>query len=160
MAYKFIENAEKSDLEKSTISKENGEDASKITGSPDDKRNRHKSNECKHSINFDEDLMKSNLSRKTKSQENMFLDSQGSDQGTCLVNMYNNATTPREGAQPHRTPHYSLLWQRSFSCPVMGVDRLDIVGDGLDDLIVVTQKGVHIVQVGQVFSRIQSSRYM
>lgn len=29
----------------------------------------------------------------------------------------------------------------------MGVDRLDIVGDGLDDLIVVTQKGVHIVQV-------------
>ncbi|XP_022333835.2 KICSTOR complex protein kaptin-like [Crassostrea virginica] len=146
LAYKFIENAEKSKLEKSTISEENGEDASKITSSPDDKRNRHKSNECKHSLNFDEDLIKSNLSRKTKSQENMFLDSQGSDQGTCLVNMYNNATTLREGAQPHWTPHYSLLWQRSFSCPVMGVDRLDIVGDGLDDLIVVTQKGVHIVQ--------------
>lgn len=29
----------------------------------------------------------------------------------------------------------------------MGVDRFDIVGDGLDDFIVVIQKGVYIVQV-------------
>lgn len=107
----------------------------------DDSRNRHKSNECKHSIDFDEDFMKTNLSRKTKSQENISTDSQTCD-STCLVNMYDNAACMHV-----QQAKYNLLWQKSFSCPVIGVDRLDIVGDGLDDLIVVTLKGIHIVQV-------------
>jgi hypothetical protein len=133
LAYKFVDSSEE-------YRKDGGETV-KPTDSVDDSRNRHKSNECKHSLDFDEDLMKTNLSRKTKSQENIYSDSQ-SCEGTCLVNMYDNATyTPIPQAK------YSLLWQKSFSCPVIGVDRLDIVGDGLDDLIVVTLKGIHIVQV-------------
>ncbi|XP_062614480.1 KICSTOR complex protein kaptin-like [Saccostrea cucullata] len=135
LAYKFVDfNEESKQLE------ENYDQISKTTDSLDDTRNRHKSSECNHSNNFDEDLTKANLSRKTKSQENISTDSQCCE-NTCLVNMYNNATYP----SPHQAG-YQLLWQRSFSCPVMGVDRLDIVGDGLDDLIVVTLKGVHIVQ--------------
>ena len=42
---------------------------------------------------------------------------------------------------------FHLLWQRSFPCPVMGIDSLDITGDGIEELIVVTLKGLHILQV-------------
>lgn len=136
MAYKFVDSSENIKQ-----AEENSDEISKSTNLTDDTRNRHKSNECKHSYNFDEDLTRSNLSRKTKSQENVSVECP-SCENTCLVHMYDNACP----SGPHQA-HYSLLWQRSFSCPVMGVDRLDIVGDGLDDLIVVTQKGVHIVQV-------------
>lgn len=135
LAYKFVDSSENIKQ-----AEENSDEISKSTNLTDDTRNRHKSNECKHSYNFDEDLTRSNLSRKTKSQENVSVECP-SCESTCLVHMYDNACP----SGPHQA-HYSLLWQRSFSCPVMGVDRLDIVGDGLDDLIVVTQKGVHIVQ--------------
>ncbi|KAK3597342.1 hypothetical protein CHS0354_034585 [Potamilus streckersoni] len=39
-----------------------------------------------------------------------------------------------------------LLWQRSFAYPVIGINKLDIMGDGMEDLIVVTLKGVHVLQ--------------
>ncbi|XP_056020542.1 KICSTOR complex protein kaptin-like [Ostrea edulis] len=132
LAYKFVDSSEES--------KTHDGQTIKTTDSVDDSRNRHKSNECKHSIDFDEDFMKTNLSRKTKSQENISTDSQTCD-STCLVNMYDNAACMHV-----QQAKYNLLWQKSFSCPVIGVDRLDIVGDGLDDLIVVTLKGIHIVQ--------------
>ncbi|XP_069118014.1 KICSTOR complex protein kaptin-like isoform X1 [Argopecten irradians] len=41
---------------------------------------------------------------------------------------------------------YKLLWQRSFASPVVGVDRVDIMGDGMDDMVVVTLRGVHVIQ--------------
>ncbi|KAH3856907.1 hypothetical protein DPMN_099502 [Dreissena polymorpha] len=39
-----------------------------------------------------------------------------------------------------------LLWQRSFPYPVMGINCLDIMGDGMEDLVIVTLKGLHILQ--------------
>ncbi|XP_041351176.1 KICSTOR complex protein kaptin-like [Gigantopelta aegis] len=45
-----------------------------------------------------------------------------------------------------RSTGFHLLWQRSFPCPVMGIDSLDITGDGIEELIVVTLKGLHILQ--------------
>lgn len=39
-----------------------------------------------------------------------------------------------------------LLWQRSFPCPVMGINHLDIMGDGMEDLVIITLKGLHILQ--------------
>ena len=41
----------------------------------------------------------------------------------------------------------SLVWQRSFAYPVIGMNRLDIMDDGMEDFIVVTLKGIHILQV-------------
>ncbi|ESO86527.1 hypothetical protein LOTGIDRAFT_129002 [Lottia gigantea] len=41
---------------------------------------------------------------------------------------------------------YELLWTRSFAFPVTGLDSLDIMGDGMKDLCVVTLKGLHILQ--------------
>ena len=41
---------------------------------------------------------------------------------------------------------YQLLWHRSFAAPVMSVDHADVMGDGMDDLIVLTLKGLHILQ--------------
>ena len=46
------------------------------------------------------------------------------------------------------TVECKLLWQRSFACPVIGINRLDIMGDGMEDLVIVTLKGIHILQVG------------
>ncbi|XP_064602889.1 KICSTOR complex protein kaptin-like isoform X2 [Liolophura sinensis] len=42
--------------------------------------------------------------------------------------------------------HYKLLWKRSFAYPVLALDHADIMGDGLEDLAVVTLKGLHILQ--------------
>lgn len=41
---------------------------------------------------------------------------------------------------------YQLLWRRSFSAPVMAVEHADVMGDGMNDLIVLTLKGLHILQ--------------
>nr|KAG5688364.1 hypothetical protein BaRGS_032932 [Batillaria attramentaria] len=51
-------------------------------------------------------------------------------------------------------PHYELLWQRSFACPVMRLDCADMMGDGVENLIVLTLLGLHIMQpdLGEVSS--------
>ncbi|CAI9733716.1 Hypothetical predicted protein [Octopus vulgaris] len=41
---------------------------------------------------------------------------------------------------------YQLLWHRSFASPVVAVEHADVMGDGMDDLIVLTLKGLHILQ--------------
>ncbi|KAK2147346.1 hypothetical protein LSH36_557g00086 [Paralvinella palmiformis] len=41
---------------------------------------------------------------------------------------------------------FKLEWQRTFPDPVLAMDVLDITGDGLNEIIVVSQKGVHILQ--------------
>ena len=45
-------------------------------------------------------------------------------------------------------PHYKLLWQRSFPCPLMALDSAEMMGDGLENLVVLTSHGLHIMQVG------------
>lgn len=42
---------------------------------------------------------------------------------------------------------WSLAWQRSFSHPVLAVDYCDVTGDGVRELVALTTRGVHILQV-------------
>ncbi|CAB4424908.1 unnamed protein product [Rhizophagus irregularis] len=41
---------------------------------------------------------------------------------------------------------YQLLWQRSFTHPIYRITSLDLNEDGIEELIVATQYGVHILQ--------------
>jgi hypothetical protein len=42
---------------------------------------------------------------------------------------------------------FCLLWRRSFSSPLLAMAHVDLTGDGLQELAVVSLKGVHILQV-------------
>lgn len=41
---------------------------------------------------------------------------------------------------------FRLLWQRSFPSPLLAMAHVDLTGDGLQELAVVSLKGVHILQ--------------
>ena len=41
---------------------------------------------------------------------------------------------------------FQLHWKHSFSDPLFAIDSLDLIGDGLEELIVLTQSGVHVLQ--------------
>ncbi|XP_038623136.1 KICSTOR complex protein kaptin isoform X2 [Tachyglossus aculeatus] len=41
---------------------------------------------------------------------------------------------------------FRLLWQRSFPSPLLAMEHLDLTGDGLRELAVVSLKGLHILQ--------------
>lgn len=43
---------------------------------------------------------------------------------------------------------FELQWRRSFKSPLLSVTYLDLTGDGLRELAVLTLKGLHILQVG------------
>ena len=42
---------------------------------------------------------------------------------------------------------FELAWQRSLADPVLALDVLDITGDGLEEIVIVSLKGLHILQV-------------
>ncbi|KAI9258231.1 hypothetical protein BDA99DRAFT_515634 [Phascolomyces articulosus] len=44
------------------------------------------------------------------------------------------------------TQDYNILWQRQFAYPIYRISHLDLNLDGLDELIVTTMYGVHILQ--------------
>lgn len=43
--------------------------------------------------------------------------------------------------------NYYLKWQRSLPDPIMGLRYLDVTGDGLRELAVLSLRGVHVLQV-------------
>ncbi|XP_044226464.1 KICSTOR complex protein kaptin [Thunnus albacares] len=45
-----------------------------------------------------------------------------------------------------RDGHFQLLWRRSFKSPLLSIIYLDLTGDGLRELAVLTLKGLHILQ--------------
>ncbi|GAB1291592.1 KICSTOR complex protein kaptin [Apodemus speciosus] len=49
-------------------------------------------------------------------------------------------------ALPGAARGFRLLWRRSFSSPLLAVAHVDLTGDGLRELAVVSLKGVHILQ--------------
>lgn len=51
---------------------------------------------------------------------------------------------------PESERGFRLLWQRSFSSPLLAMAHVDLTGDGLRELAVVSLKGVHILQVAGV----------
>jgi hypothetical protein len=107
-------------------------------------------------------MPKCEATRRVKSQENLSA-SVGSD--TDYVPLSSSKDTvilkPQLLSSVKSTPttstgvsgtSFRLLWQRSFPCPVMGINHLDIMGDGMEDLVIVTLKGLHILQVIVYFS--------
>ncbi|XP_061104139.1 KICSTOR complex protein kaptin isoform X2 [Conger conger] len=42
--------------------------------------------------------------------------------------------------------HFQLLWRRSFKSPLLSITYLDLTGDGLRELAILTLKGLHILQ--------------
>nr|XP_003464748.1 KICSTOR complex protein kaptin [Cavia porcellus] len=51
-----------------------------------------------------------------------------------------------EPGRPEAEHGFRLLWQRSFSSPLLAMAHVDLTGDGLQELAVVSLKGVHILQ--------------
>ncbi|XP_040833811.1 KICSTOR complex protein kaptin isoform X1 [Ochotona curzoniae] len=51
-----------------------------------------------------------------------------------------------ESGLPKAEQGFHLLWQRSFSSPLLAMAHVDLTGDGLRELAVVSLKGVHILQ--------------
>lgn len=51
---------------------------------------------------------------------------------------------PAEGGQDGQ---FQLQWTRSFKSPLLSIIYLDLTGDGLRELAVLTLKGLHILQV-------------
>ncbi|XP_032180245.1 KICSTOR complex protein kaptin isoform X4 [Mustela erminea] len=47
---------------------------------------------------------------------------------------------------PQAEHGFRLLWQRGFSSPLLAMAHVDLTGDGLQELAVVSLKGVHILQ--------------
>lgn len=43
-------------------------------------------------------------------------------------------------------PNYRLIWQRSFNYPLMGLQRAEMMGDGLENIAVLSLFGLHIMQ--------------
>lgn len=48
---------------------------------------------------------------------------------------------------PEASRGFRLLWRRSFASPLLAMAHVDLTGDGLRELAVVSLKGVHILQV-------------
>uniref|UniRef100_A0A8C5DHV2 KICSTOR complex protein kaptin-like n=1 Tax=Gouania willdenowi TaxID=441366 RepID=A0A8C5DHV2_GOUWI len=57
-----------------------------------------------------------------------------------LCYKYQHAGHDKEG-------HFNLQWRRSFKSPLLFIIYLDLTGDGLKELAVLTLKGLHILQV-------------
>lgn len=51
-----------------------------------------------------------------------------------------------ESGLPEAERGFHLLWQRDFSSPLLALAHVDLTGDGLRELAVVSLKGVHILQ--------------
>ncbi|XP_011825460.1 PREDICTED: kaptin [Mandrillus leucophaeus] len=51
-----------------------------------------------------------------------------------------------ESGLPEAQHGFCLLWQRGFSSPLLAMAHVDLTGDGLQELAVVSLKGVHILQ--------------
>uniref|UniRef100_A0A8C4Q449 Kaptin, actin binding protein n=1 Tax=Eptatretus burgeri TaxID=7764 RepID=A0A8C4Q449_EPTBU len=45
---------------------------------------------------------------------------------------------------------WKLAWSWTFHSPLLALASADVTGDGLDELIVVTTRGLHVLQVGRV----------
>lgn len=57
--------------------------------------------------------------------------------------------------QPAGSGQFQLQWRRSFKSPLLSVIYLDLTGDGLRELAVLTLKGLHILQVGRTVGRVR-----
>ncbi|KAH9512279.1 hypothetical protein Btru_041373 [Bulinus truncatus] len=136
-----------------------GEDKSIVDQEKIDSRRRHKSmaavfdnsdnirfdewNKTDESFHFDGGLKDAQMARLVRSQENLATPSPKSvlfntpDQLSLTNNTY---------VDMNDFPGYRLIWTKRFSDPVMSLAVGDVMGDGMLDLVVLTLKGLHILQ--------------
>ncbi|XP_005109877.1 KICSTOR complex protein kaptin [Aplysia californica] len=110
-----------------------------------DRHDRHKSDEV--SALLDASLVKDHqMARLVRSQEN--LASPRSVYFATPDHLVSSELSLPSGNLPELTeyPCYRLKWTKRFSDPVMGLTCDDVMGDGMLDLVVLTLKGLHIMQ--------------
>ncbi|KAI9282847.1 hypothetical protein BC943DRAFT_362376 [Umbelopsis sp. AD052] len=78
-------------------------------------------------------------------------------QNEIIIGTYGKQILIYKKASPNS---YFILWQRQFSYPIYRVVHLDINHDGLDELIVTTMYGVHILQPNLKMARAQLLRVL
>ncbi|GAB5591259.1 hypothetical protein Unana1_06159 [Umbelopsis nana] len=78
-------------------------------------------------------------------------------QNEIIIGTYGKQILIYKKAPPNS---YFILWQRQFSYPIYRMVHLDINNDGLDELIVTTMYGVHILQPNLKMARAQLLRVL
>uniref|UniRef100_A0A8C8IPX3 Kaptin n=1 Tax=Oncorhynchus tshawytscha TaxID=74940 RepID=A0A8C8IPX3_ONCTS len=70
-------------------------------------------------------------------------------QKELLLGTYGQELLCYKFQQPMRgtEEQFQLLWRRSFKSPLLSIIYLDLTGDGLRELAILTLKGLHILQV-------------
>jgi len=114
-----------------------------------DHHDRHKSDEL--SALLDASLKDSQMARLVRSQENLAIASPSSRSVYFATpdHMVSSELSLSNGNFPQLSteyPCYRLTSTKRFSDPVMGLACEDVMGDGMLDLVVLTLKGMHIMQ--------------
>lgn len=76
-------------------------------------------------------------------------DCDGSSQiaiGTYSGNLLLYKAQASEPGEETQAPCYSLVWQKKMPDPIFSLVPLDLDRDGVDELLVTTQKGLHVLQ--------------
>uniref|UniRef100_A0A2C9KLB6 Kaptin n=1 Tax=Biomphalaria glabrata TaxID=6526 RepID=A0A2C9KLB6_BIOGL len=99
-------------------------------------------NRAEDTSNLDRSLKDAQIARLVRSQENL------------ATSKSVNLNTPEQLSLTNTTacdlneyyPGYRLIWTKCFSDPVMSLAVADVMRDGMLDLVVLTLKGLHILQ--------------
>ncbi|CAL1541861.1 unnamed protein product [Lymnaea stagnalis] len=143
----YVDERYNSDQDKSETRRRHKTDVSDICdrSSKFDKPDWQRTDESSH---VDESLKNAQMARLVRSQENLAMTSPRS---VCFHTPDSHVTSalnlpPNSYVDLTDYPGYRLTWTKRFSDPVMGLDCEDVMGDGMLDLIVLTLKGLHILQ--------------
>lgn len=64
-----------------------------------------------------------------------------------LVYKFREPKKQSDGNAAVQEPSFlSAFWSRSFSYPIINMSLLDMTGDGLDEIAVITTRGMHMLQ--------------
>lgn len=69
------------------------------------------------------------------------------DSVICLCVLQELLCYKFQPSESGRDGQFQLQWRRSFKSPLLSIIYLDLTGDGLRELAVLTLKGLHILQV-------------
>ena len=126
-------------------------DLTNVERHSDEQKPRHHSGEAELSTTPRKD--KRIPSRRVRSQENLSSSMTSERDFVLLSSSKDTFLSERKSSVTQNSDslsNCSLVMQRSFAYPVIGMNRLDIMDDGMEDLIVVTLRGIHILQVGHL----------
>ena len=93
---------------------------------------------------------------QTKSQHTSARQVPSGDEDSSVSLTANTSTTSNSSTFSTRSSsslsdgEYNLVWQRSFADPILVLDDADVTGDGVKEVIVVSLRGLHVLQVTMV----------